>query len=148
MKAILLAGLWITMSVKPDWITDFPKAKEIARTENRLILLNFSGSDWCAPCIRLKKEVFTAGPFNETADRQLVLVNADFPRNRKNQLPREQQQQNETLADRYNPEGKFPLTLLLKADGTVIHTWDGFPAGGTDIFITELKELCATNLPK
>jgi thioredoxin-related protein len=148
MKAILLAGLWLAATVMPEWLTDFTQAKELAVKENRLILLNFSGSDWCAPCIRLKKEVFADSTFAGTAAQHLVLVNADFPRNRKNQLEKQQQLQNETLADKYNPEGKFPFTLLLRADGSVIQTWDGFPKGGADVFTSELRKLCETNLQK
>ena len=148
MKAILLAVLWPLLTDTAEWMTDISKAQEIAKSENRLILLNFSGSDWCAPCVRLKKEVFASARFEEVAAKQLVLVNADFPRNKKNQLSKTQQQLNETLADKYNSGGKFPFTLLLRADGTVIHSWEGFPAGGNEIFINELEKLCTSNLPK
>ena len=148
MKTVLLVGLWLVFTGIPEWTTDFPQAKELAAKESRLILLNFSGSDWCAPCIRLKKEVFSTAKFNETAASHLVLVNADFPRNRKNKPDKHLQVQNEALADKYNPQGKFPFTLLLRADGSVIQTWDGFPRGGAESFTNELQKLCEINLQK
>ncbi|WP_261387738.1 thioredoxin family protein [Chitinophaga pinensis] len=90
-------------------------------------MLNFSGSDWCGPCIRLRKEIFDSEQFIKMADTTLVMVNADFPRNKKNQPERQVQRQNEALADEYNPTGKFPYTVLLNADGKVIASWDGYP---------------------
>ena len=124
------------------WQTDFEKAKQIATQKHQLILLNFSGSDWCGPCIRMKKEIFENEKFSKMADAKLVLVNADFPRNKKNQLKKETKKQNETLADKYNPEGKFPFTLLLDANGKVIKTWDGLPDEPPIIFSDEIKNIC------
>src|SRR5579871_2365800 len=111
----------------PQWHLNMEEAQQIALKEHRYILLNFSGSDWCGPCILLRKQVFDDAGFASTADSLLVLVNADFPRMKKNQLPKEQQQANDRLADRYNPQGKFPLTLLLRADGKVVKQWEGNP---------------------
>jgi uncharacterized protein YyaL (SSP411 family) len=111
----------------PQWHTRMEEAQSIARSEHRHILLNFSGSDWCGPCILLRKEVFDDPAFAGMADSSLVLVNADFPRMRKNQLPKEQQAANEKLADEYNPKGIFPLTLLLTAEGKVLKQWEGNP---------------------
>jgi len=111
----------------PQWHTRMEEAQSIARSEHRHILLNFSGSDWCGPCILLRKEVFDDPGFAGLADSSLVLVNADFPRMRKNQLPKEQQAANDKLADEYNPKGIFPLTLLLTAEGKVLKQWEGNP---------------------
>ena len=99
----------------PVWFTDFNKAKTEAVTENKYMLVNFSGSDWCGPCIRLRKEIFDSEAFIQYADEHLVLVNADFPRLKKNMLSKEQQKQNDSLAGVYNIDGAFPLTLLLDA---------------------------------
>ncbi len=121
------------------WQTDFEKAKTEAKTENKFILLNFSGSDWCGPCIRLHKEIFGSEVFTKYADEKLVLVNADFPRLKKNMLSKEQQKQNDALADKYNSDGAFPLTLLLDADGKVIKKWEGFPSETPDEFTDDVK---------
>ncbi len=112
----------------PQWHVNMQEARLIAQKEHRYILLNFSGSDWCGPCIMLRKEIFDDPAFSAFADTTLVLVNADFPRMKKNQLPKEQQQQNDHLADQYNPQGKFPLTVLLNAEGKVLRQWEGNPS--------------------
>src|SRR4029079_18005843 len=99
-----------------EWLTDFNEAQQEASHSNKVILLNFSGSDWCSPCINLKKKIFEAEEFNTYAAEHLLLVNADFPRLKKNQLSAEQTKKNETLADKYNPQGVFPYTVLVSAD--------------------------------
>ena len=138
----LLAGVALSFT---DWQTDFETAKKLAKEKNRLILLNFSGSDWCGPCIRLRKEVLDSDPFVKLADSSLVLFNADFPRNKKNQLPKEVQRRNDALADQYNPQGKFPFTLLLTPEGKVVKSWEGFPANGPEQFIAQIKSACDAN---
>ena len=121
------------------WENDLETAKHKAKQEHRLILLEFSGSDWCGPCIRLQKEVFETAEFKKYSDSSLVLLKADFPRLKKNKLSIEQQKKNDNLADEYNPDGIFPRTLLLAADGKVIKTWDGYPDMTADQFINQLK---------
>src|SRR3982751_3309754 len=108
---ILISSLVSTNS--PVWFNDFNKAQTEAATSGKYILLNFSGSDWCGPCIRLHKEIFQSSSFTQLADSALVLVNADFPRQKKNQLAKDIQHDNELLADKYNANGAFPFTLLL-----------------------------------
>jgi thioredoxin-related protein len=139
---LLLAGISFSFT---EWQTDFEKAKKLAREKSGYVLLNFSGSDWCAPCIRLRKEVFESGEFSQLADSSLALFNADFPRNKKNRLPKEIQERNEKLADLYNPSGKFPFTLLLTPDGKVVGSWEGFPGNNAHSFIGELKSICNAN---
>jgi thioredoxin-related protein len=73
---LLMCGLLLMSFVV--WETDFEKAKRQAKEKDELILLNFSGSDWCGPCVRLRKEIFESTVFSQMADSNLVLVNADF----------------------------------------------------------------------
>lgn len=127
------------------WEPDFSKAKQTASEKHELILLNFSGSDWCGPCMRLKKEIFESEVFSKFADSSLVLVNADFPRNKKNQLDKEITKQNDALADKYNPDGKFPYTLLLDPQGNILKTWDGLPSEKAADFTNEVKTIYATS---
>jgi thioredoxin-related protein len=122
------------------WETDFETAKKKAETEHKLILLNFSGSDWCGPCIRLHDEIFGNASFKNFAENNLVLINADFPRLSKNKLSKDQQKKNDKLADKYNPEGIFPYTVLLQADGKLIKAWEGFPNVTAEQFISQLKD--------
>src|SRR3954471_17574529 len=97
----------------PAWLTDLDLAKSDAARRHEAILLSFSGSDWCIPCIRLHKQIFDSEDFTSYASEHLVLVNADFPRLKKNQLAKEQTAKNEAMADQYNQKGTFPLTVLL-----------------------------------
>ncbi len=131
----------VLLSLLVNWETDFEDAKKKAEKEHKLILLNFSGSDWCGPCIKLHNEVFNNSTFKTFADSNLVLVNADFPRLKKNQLSKDQQKKNDKLADKYNPQGSFPFTVLLNAEGKVIKSWDGFPEKTAEQFTGQLKEL-------
>jgi thioredoxin-related protein len=145
MRYLCLTFLTTLLLTTSTWQTDFEKAKQSAQTEKKLILLNFSGSDWCGPCIRMHKEIFESSVFIEYADKNLVLVNADFPRMKKNQLSKEQQQKNDHLADLYDQQGEFPLTVLLTADGKVLKTWVGFPSVSPDEFTNDVKAIVNAN---
>ena len=143
MQILLISFLSIIIS-SGEWFTNFEEAKEMAAKENKHILLNFSGSDWCAPCIKMKAEVFESKTFLSLAEKQLILVRADFPRSKKNQLTKEQIKHNEALAEKYNPEGKFPLTLLLEPNGKIIKEWDGYVFASQDRFMVDLNNAIST----
>jgi thioredoxin-related protein len=102
-----------------NWLFDFETAKKAAIEQKAPILLSFSGSDWCIPCMRLEKELFADSAFIQYANQSLVLLKADFPSKKKNTLSPEQIQHNEVLAEQYNPKGTFPLVVILDATGTV-----------------------------
>ena len=124
---------------------NFEQALKQAQKENKCILLNFSGSDWCGPCIRMHKEIFENAVFQEYANVHLIYVNADFPRLKKHQLTQELQKENDELAEKYNPTGIFPYTLLLDSSGKVINTWNGFYENGAESFTAEVKNLVEKN---
>ena len=126
MKALLTVLLLLANAAPATWLTDFAQARTEATQANKPILLNFAGSDWCGPCIMMRKQVFDSDPFQTYANDHLVLVRADFPRQKRNQLSPDQTKHNENLAERFNPEGKFPFTVLLSADGRVLKKWDGY----------------------
>lgn len=145
MKLLTIILFSVLLHSPSGWITDFDQAKSEAAATHRFILLNFSGSDWCVPCIKLKKEIFTSESFIAFADTTLVLVNADFPRNSKNKLTTLQVQHNEALADQYNAAGKFPLTLLLTSDGRILKEWEGYPDTEKKSFVAQIKTVCDAN---
>lgn len=145
MKILLISFLSIILIDSGEWFTNFDEAREMAVKNNKYILINFSGSDWCAPCIKMKAEVFESKNFLSLADKQLILVRADFPRSKRNQLAREQIKLNEALAEKYNPAGKFPLTLLLDANGKIIKEWDGYVFGSHDHFLDDLNKAISSN---
>ncbi|MHB1178655.1 MAG: thioredoxin family protein [Daejeonella sp.] len=136
MANILLS---LYLMVAPVWTTHFSEAQKTAVNENKYIILNFSGSDWCGPCIRTTNEIFKTQEFQNFSQDHLVLVNADFPRLKKNQLDKLQIKENDALADKFNPNGIFPLTLLLNNKGTVLKRWDGFPNTTPTGFINQIK---------
>ncbi|MCC6290368.1 MAG: thioredoxin family protein [Chitinophagaceae bacterium] len=145
MKLLFIALHVFALSTVSLWLTDFEQAKKEAEQKHELILLNFSGSDWCGPCMRMHKEIFNSEPFAQAFSKKLVMVNADFPRLKKNRLTAAQQKQNDMLAEKYNREGHFPFTVLLDAKGVVLKTWDGYPRQGSTAFMEELKSAMNDN---
>jgi protein disulfide-isomerase len=108
-----------------DWQTNYTKALETAKSQNKRVLLDFTGSDWCGPCIQLRKTVFSRPEFRSYADKNLVLVEVDYPQ-RKTQSA-ELKQQNEKLSQQYGIEEKgFPTVVLLDPAGKVIREFTGY----------------------
>lgn len=144
MKTLLSLLLFpFLLSGTTVWLNDFNQAKAVSRDKHEYILLNFSGSDWCSGCIKMHKDIFESDAFQAYATGHLVLLNADFPRSKKNSLPADIQKKNDALADKYNPEGIFPYTVLLDSNGTVIKKWNGLYEKGAESFVNEIKELDA-----
>ncbi len=116
---LILALLYTPLSAQV-WQTDYYKARQLANSEDKPILLVFQGSDWCAPCIKLDREVWSQPQFTEYAKSHWVLLKADFPRRSKNALDPEQAKANAALAERYNKNGIFPFVVVLDKDGRVL----------------------------
>jgi len=122
MKNILL-GLFLTLSsavFAQNWQLNFGDAKALAAKENKNIVLVFSGSDWCAPCIKLDKNIWQSDDFKNESAANWVLYKADFPKKKENALSAEKKQQNDALAEKYNIEGNFPLVVVLDKNGKVL----------------------------
>ncbi len=119
--ALLIIG-FITMNstFAQDWQRDITKAKEIAANENKIIILVFQGSDWCAPCIRLDREVWSTETFKTYAKDNFVMLQADFPRKKKNALPKGQAAANAELAEKYNKKGVFPFVVVMDREGNTL----------------------------
>lgn len=139
MKRLLTALLCLVVLTSANWRTDFQKAKSEAKQQHKYILLKFSGSDWCIPCIKMEKRIFDQAPFQQYAKDKLIMVNADFPRQKKNQPAADVVKSNEMLAETYNKTGHFPYTVLLDADGKVLKTWDGYKDATPEEFVKEIK---------
>lgn len=118
------------------WQTKFEDAQTKARTENKLLLVDFTGSDWCGWCIRLKEEVFDQEAFKKEAPQKFVLVELDFPRGK--ELPEELKTQNQQLAERFQVRG-FPTILVLDAEGQLIAR-TGYRPGGPEEYVKHLME--------
>lgn len=120
-RIILLVIALINLStvVAQDWLTDFAMAKEIATKENKPIVLVFQGSDWCAPCIKLDREIWSTDTFKNYAKNNYIMLQADFPRRKKNALSETQTKANAKLAETYNKSGIFPFVVVLDNKGNV-----------------------------
>jgi protein disulfide-isomerase len=107
------------------WETDYEKAVARAKAENKPVLLDFNGSDWCGPCIELRKRVFTSRDFTAYAAKNLILVDIDYPQRKKQSA--ELKKQNEKLSRQYGIDEKgFPTIVLLDPAGKVLREFTGY----------------------
>ncbi len=127
------------------WETDFSKAKEMAKEQNKHVLIDFSGSDWCGWCIKLDKEVFQKDEFKAYAQENLVLMLADFPRDKSNQSE-ETIKQNEKLSREFGVRG-FPTVFILSPEGEVIGK-TGYQAGGPEAYVEHIKKIISEGTAK
>ena len=119
-KLLLLFALAISnFAASQEWQTNFEEAKKIATEQDKNVVIVFSGSDWCAPCIKLDKNIWQSEAFKKEAKEEWVLVKANFPRKKANELPKEQTEHNRKLAEKYDVEGSFPLVVVLDKNGKV-----------------------------
>lgn len=120
-----------------EWLTDLPKALEKAKTEKKLVLLEFTGSDWCPPCKLLHETVLTSKEFGAYADKNLILVEADFPQ--KKAQSDELKKANQALSDKFKIEG-YPTVILLDAGGKVLNKDEGYGGAKPAEFIAGLEK--------
>ena len=77
---LLISSLTLYSQENDGWLLNFDKAAELSMKTGKPILANFTGSDWCGWCIRLKKEVFVTPAFKKWADENVILLELDYPR--------------------------------------------------------------------
>jgi thioredoxin-related protein len=118
----LLTGS-VALAAKPGWTENFAEAQTKATAENRHVLLDFTGSDWCGWCIKLDKEVFAKPEFKAFGDKNLILVELDFPHGK--QLAPKVKAQNDELGRKYKVNG-YPTLVLLDPAGKEVKRWEGF----------------------
>ena len=119
------------------WREDFPGALKQAQSENKLVLLDFTGSDWCPWCIKFDHDVLSTPKFAAYAGQKLELVKVDFPQH--TLLPDEQRRANDALAKQFNVDG-YPTYVLLNSAGNEIGRQVGYLDGGPEAFIAELEK--------
>ncbi|WP_108868420.1 thioredoxin family protein [Aquimarina aquimarini] len=117
---VLFLVLFCNHTNAQDWKYDFEEATTLAKEKDQNIVLLFTGSDWCPPCMRLEKYILSDKEFIEYAGKNFVWVKADFPKRRKNKLTAIQRSKNKALARKYNKRMSFPVILVLNNDGTVL----------------------------
>jgi len=131
-------SVWQVHAAEDLWLTDLAKAQAKAKTENKMVLMDFNGSDWCPPCKALRKNVLSTKEFEDYAKKNLVLVDVDFPRGK--ELPADQKKANEALSEKYGIEG-LPTVIVLSSDGKQLKKKVGYSGQETKDFIAELEKL-------
>jgi protein disulfide-isomerase len=130
-----IAALLVASAARAaDWTEDYAAAAARAKKEHKMLLLDFTGSDWCSWCHRTDKEVFDTQKFKDFADQNLVLVKVDFPKSRP--IPDDVKAQNAKLQEKYGVEG-YPTLIVLGPDEKVVFKQEGYKEGGPDAFIGE-----------
>ena len=122
---------------KDGWSEEYDKALAQAKADKKLVLLDFTGSDWCGWCIKLDKEVFSQAEFADYAKKNVVLVELDFPHAK--QQSKEIKEQNAKLAGEYKVRG-YPTIVVLNSEGKKVGEL-GYQPGGPKAFIAELDKL-------
>lgn len=140
MKRILTVFLLsISLSSFSQEVKTLQNSLSKAKEEHKKVVFFFSGSDWCAPCVKFKRKYIDSEEFIAFASSNLIVFNADFPRQKKNALSKEQILENEKLAEKYNPNGQFPLIILLDENGKTVTKWEELPNETVAEFIAKLK---------
>ncbi len=103
-----------------DWKYDLNEALALAKEKDQKIVLFFTGSDWCPPCVKLERNLLSSEEFAAFTHQKYVWLRADFPRRKKNRISQEQKNKNKELAKRYNKKKQFPAILILNKEGVVL----------------------------
>ena len=133
-STFLISSMVFAQQWEPNWTAASTKAEK--NTQN--IILVFSGSDWCGPCIKLDKEIWSTPKFQELSKGVFVMYRADFPRKGKNALAKDQQDQNSRLAEKYNQNGYFPLVVVLDSKAKVLGSL-GYEKTTPELYFKKLK---------
>jgi thioredoxin-related protein len=142
---LVTAQITLAQEVSKDvsenvWFTHIDSAKREAAKTNKPILLVFSGSDWCKPCIMLKRNIFESEAFSHFAKSDLILLKADFPSKKANKLGKEQIKHNELLAEKFNRKGTFPRLVLMSEKGEVLATYGYDNSKTAEDYIDQIKK--------
>lgn len=139
--ALMIAACCLAAGViageKVEWLTSVPKALEKAKTEKKLVMLEFTGSDWCPPCKALHKNVMTSAEFEEYAAKNLILVELDYPRGK--EQSDDLKKSNKELLKKYGIQG-FPTVILLNGEGKELSKDVGYGGEKPAEFIAKLEE--------
>lgn len=130
--------LYSVLASAQNWKSSYEEALSISKAENKPIVLVFAGSDWCAPCIKLERSIWQSKAFVSYSSEHYVLYKADFPRKKANQLTADVKEQNNKLAELHNPNGHFPLVVVLNSNEKVLGN-TGYKKGSPDEYISLLN---------
>jgi thioredoxin-related protein len=138
---LIALGFAASMACASGWQTDYEQALATAKAANKCVLLDFTGSDWCGPCIQMNKVVFSKAAFLSYAEKNLILIEVDYPQRKK--LPEKVTKQNERLMHQYGIDnGGFPTVILLNPDGKVLGQLEGYGGERPADVIAWVEKLC------
>ena len=129
-------GAQLSKSVPKGWGEDFEEGKALAEKSGKLVLLAFSGSDWCGWCMKMEKEIYSDKKFISEAKKRYVLLMIDNPRGEDILSPLAKKQ-NRELTSKYGVRG-FPSTVIVRPSGEEVRRFGGYQSGGVDGFLEEL----------
>jgi protein disulfide-isomerase len=138
---VMIIGLALLLACsapEPAWLSDFDKAQAIAKEQGKLVFIDFTGSDWCPPCMKLHHRVLTSKEFTRFAEENLVMLLVDFPHGRK--LSPDQQKANDALVTRFGVNG-FPTIIVLDSNGKQLSREDGYDGASAREFVSGLEKL-------
>jgi protein disulfide-isomerase len=136
---VAVGCIWLqTQAADLNWGTDLPKALAQAKARNKMVLMDFTGSDWCGWCKKIDKETLSTAKFAEFAKAHLELVVVDFPHNKSQGDVLKAT--NKALKENYGVGG-FPTFVVLNANGKEIGRQKGYEPGGPEVFIAKLQGL-------
>jgi thioredoxin-related protein len=142
---LVLAALVTALRAEPTWQTNLEAAKAQAKKENKALLLDFTGSDWCPPCKLLKATTFEKPEFGKFAEKNLVLMEVDFPHGKK--LPANVQKQNDMLQEKFNIDA-FPTIVIISADGKELGRLRGYDGDNATQYIKRLEKFLPKEVKK
>jgi protein disulfide-isomerase len=138
---LIALGFFASIACASEWQTDYEQALATAKAGNKCVLLDFTGSDWCGPCILMNKTVFSKAAFLNFAEKNLILVEVDYPRRK--QLPEKVTKQNERLLHQYGIDNSgFPTVILLNPNGKILGQLEGYGGERPADIITWVEKLC------
>ena len=139
MKNLILVIFILLNTSSVEWNNDYEEVIKEAQSSDKNILIYFSGSDWCKPCIQMKNLILDTDEFKAYSENNFILYQADFPRLKKNKPSKSTEAQNEKLASKYNQRGVFPLIVILDKDENLLSTVE-YQNQSKEEFISRLEQ--------
>ncbi len=136
LSALICAGQ--LFAADAAWMTDLSKAQAKAKEEKKLVFVEFTGSDWCPPCKKLKAEILSSADFAKYAQENLVLVELDFPRAK--EQSQDLKDANKALSQKFGIRG-FPTVIVFDGEGKELNRQVGFGGGSAKDYIAKLDGL-------
>ena len=132
----IFAAAAVSVAHAGDYLTNFDAGKKKAAAEEKPLLVKFTGSDWCPPCMKLDKEVFSKSSFKTSVEKDFIVVVLDFPRKAK--LPADQAAANKKVAKEYGLKS-YPTVMLMDSKGKVFKTLSGYSGADSEAYLKELQ---------